>query len=208
MSLLLKSVFGEFYESCRGSRCVDFPYSASAGQQQESAAWDRFANLYTPLVFRWCITNGLQRHDAADVTQEVFYAVFQGISRFHRQTTGQSLRGWLWTITRNKISDHFRSRENEPAAAGGSNPVLQAFEIPEMHVESINEIASGLTHRALGLIQTDFELATWQAFWAMAVDGLTAPEAGKRVGISPAAAYKAKSRVLHRLRHELDGMLE
>jgi RNA polymerase sigma-70 factor (ECF subfamily) len=177
-------------------------------RQQDPSAWNRFAYLYTPLVFRWCATNGLQSHDAADVTQEVFHSVFQGIARFQRQSAGQSLRGWLWTITRNKICDHFRRRQNEPVAAGGSNPFHEVVDVPELPAEPINDVASELTHRALALIQTDFEPSTWQAFWAMAVDGLTASEAGKAVGLSAASAYKAKSRVLHRLRHELDGMLD
>ena len=57
-------------------------------------------------------------------------------------------------------------------------------------------------------MQSDFETTTWQAFWAMAVDGLSAKAAAEKLGLTPAAVYTAKSRVLNRLRHELDGLLE
>jgi RNA polymerase sigma-70 factor, ECF subfamily len=166
-----------------------------------------FANIYTPLVFRWCRNHGVAAEDADDVIQEVFQAVFQGIDRFKRQTTGQSLRGWLWTITRNKICDHFRRREAQPIAAGGTAPFDPA-DIPETDTEPAEQVAAELAHRALSVIQTDFEPATWRTFWAMAIDGRSAKEAAAQYGLTEAAAFKAKSRVLNRLRHELDGLLD
>lgn len=177
-------------------------------QQQEPDAWRRFASLYAPVVLRWCSTNGLQSHDAADVTQEVFHAVFQGIARFQRNTSGQSLRGWLWTITRNKICDHFRRRQSEPLAVGGTALFDPEISISEADPEPGDRLTAELTHRVLLLMQSDFETTTWQAFWAMAVDGLSAKAAGEKLGMTPAAVYTAKSRVLNRLRHELDGLLE
>lgn len=180
-------------------------------QQHQPAAWERFSQLYGPLVYRWCATAGLQPQDAADVMQEVFQAVFLGISRFQSQSAGQSLRGWLWTITRNKTSDHFRRRQKEPRAAGGSvgqNLLDRVQQLPETDGEPLEAIVGELSHRALTLIQSDFEATTWQAFWAIAVEGLSPADAAARVGVTTAAAYKAKSRVLNRLRHELDGLLE
>lgn len=69
-------------------------------------------------------------------------------------------------------------------------------------------MASELTHRALALMQTDFEPATWQAFWGTAVDGHSAKLVAERLGLTPTAVYTAKSRVLNRLRRELEGLLE
>lgn len=178
-------------------------------QRHDPIAWRRFANLYTPLVFRWCTTNGLQVHDAADVVQEVFQAVFQGIARFQHHAAGQSLRGWLWTVTRNKVCDHFRRRRDEPAGVGGTVSYIDGVaEFPESDTEPAERVATELAHRALALIQTDFEPGTWQAFWCVTVDGLSVKETAERLGLSPAAVYKAKSRVLNRLRQELDGLLD
>jgi len=143
--------------------------------------------------------------------QEVFQAVFQGVARFQRNAAGQSLRGWLWTITRNKICDHFRRRTNEPAADGGTAAHVRLDDLaalPEVNSEPEAAYVAELAHRALTLIQTEFATSTWQAFWAMAVDGLTAAEAAERLGLTQAAVFKAKSRVLNRLRNELDGLLD
>ncbi len=180
-------------------------------QQQESAAWQRFARLYSPSVYRWCRAAGLQEHDAADVVQEVFRAVFQGVARFRRQQNGPGLRGWLYGIARHKISDHFRHQQDEPAADG--SPAAHEFfaqlaQLPEDDPTSSDDYVAELSRRALQLIQTDFEATTWQAFWAMTVEGLAAAETAARLGISTAAVFKAKSRVLNRLRRELDGLLD
>ncbi len=180
-------------------------------QQQEPAAWDRFAQLYGPLVYRWCNTASLQEQDSDDVAQEVFRAVFQGIARFQRQTVGPSLRAWLYAITRNKIRDHFRRLQSEPAAGGGSDGYARferLAELPETDPEPASHYVAELSQRALTLIQTEFETTTWQAVWAMAVDGLPAAEAARQLGLSTAAVFKAKSRVLNRLRRELDGLLD
>lgn len=180
-------------------------------QQHEPAAWDRFAQLYGPLVYRWCRTANLQESDADDVVQEVFRGVFQGIDRFRPQTVGPSLRAWLYGITRNKIRDHFRRLRDEPTVAGGSDGqgiFAQLAELPETDPEPPRTYVAEVSQRALTLIQTEFEQTTWQAFWAMAVDGLPAAEAAARLGLTTAAAFKCKSRVLNRLRRELDGLLE
>lgn len=87
-------------------------------RRQEPEAWQRFATLYAPLVYRWATTSGVLAQDVADVTQDVFHSVFQSIGQFRRESPRDSLRGWLLSVTRNKICDHFRSRRDEPVAAG------------------------------------------------------------------------------------------
>lgn len=180
-------------------------------QQHDPEAWRRFAALYGPIVYRWGLRYGLQPHDAADVTQETFQAVAQYIQRFERRTLGNSLRGWLWAITRNKIRDHFRRRQKQPAAIGGSEAHDQLKQSPgpqEEVDESAEAVAAELSNRAMRLIQSEFEATTWQAFWATTVDGRYVADVATALGVTPAAVYKAKSRVLLRLRQELDGLLD
>ena len=86
----------------------------------ESDAWERLVELYGPTVYRWCRQCGVAAGDAADVCQEVFSSMASHVGRFRREKPGDSFRGWLWTITRNKAQDHFRRRAGEPNAHGGS----------------------------------------------------------------------------------------
>src|SRR5437588_9992509 len=74
----------------------------------DAAAWERLVTLYAPLVFHWCRRWGLRDEDAADVFQDVFQSVAAHIATFHRDRRGDTFRGWLRTITRNKVHDYYR----------------------------------------------------------------------------------------------------
>lgn len=179
-------------------------------KHRDPDAWRRFAMLYGQIVYRWSRRYGLDPHDAADVTQDVFRAVAQHIERFERRTPDQSLRAWLWTVTRNKVRDYYRRRQSMPLGAGGSTAQQQLEQLPALDDthESVEQTTGELAQRALTFIQNEFEPSTWRAFLATAVEGQSACEAAAELGITVAAVYKAKSRVLQRLRHELDGLLE
>ena len=101
----------------------------------EPASWQKIVDLYSPLVFFWCRQAGLQREDAADVLQNVWQAVSVHLNRFERQKPG-GFRAWLWTITRNKLNDHFRRLRSEPAAPGGSSAQELLQELPEHEPQS------------------------------------------------------------------------
>src|SRR5947209_20362996 len=90
-------------------------------QANETGAWDRLVGLYAPLVFGWCRRWGLPEQDAADVMQEVFQAVVSHLAGFRSGREGGTFRGWLRTIARHKVQDHFRRGGREPRGAGGSD---------------------------------------------------------------------------------------
>src|SRR5262245_4484517 len=77
-------------------------------RQGQADAWHRVARLYAPLVYAWCRRAGLQGPDAEDILQEVFLTVARRASDFRHDRPGDSFRGWLWGITRNKIGDWLR----------------------------------------------------------------------------------------------------
>lgn len=174
-------------------------------RELDPLAWRRLVHLYGPIVYGWCRRADLQPHDASDVSQEVFQAIANNIGRFRRERAGDSFRGWLRTITSNKIRDHFRARRQRI----GTHEVIEEVPAPEPAVLDPQPTANdNLARRALELIQTEFETRTWQAFLACTVAGRTASEAAVELHMTVAAVHKAKYRVLHRLRHELDGLLE
>jgi RNA polymerase sigma-70 factor (ECF subfamily) len=177
-------------------------------QTDDPAAWDRLIALYAPLVFQWCRDCGLREQDVADVFQEVFQAVVTHIGGFRKERPGDTFRGWLRTITRNKIHDHFRRRGREPEGVGGTEAQGLLAEVPAWGASEEDSIASqaqehGLFRRALQLIQQEFAERTWQAFWQTAVEGRPAAEVAAELSMSPGAVRVAKSRVLQRLREEL-----
>ena len=175
----------------------------------DTAGWRQLVQVYSPLVFFWARRAGLRESDSADLVQEVWQSVAAAIPRFHRDEHSGSFRGWLWTITRNKLHDHFRARAGKAEAAGGS----EARECLENIAESepIDESGAedrGLLHRTLELIRGEFEERTWRAFWRMTVENCSAAEVGQELGLTANAVHQAKFRVLRRLREELAGLVE
>lgn len=170
----------------------------------ETEGWQRFVHLYTPLIYSWCRRAKLQESDAADVTQDVFRAVARGVDGLRFGQTGDSFRGWLWTITRNELSRYFKKQAKSPGALGGSGAQGMFAQIPDWVNDEqcpIHESAEAeVVRRAADLIRDDFEEHTWQAFWLSAVEETPTPEIVKRLGMTPGAIRQARFRVLARLR--------
>ena len=174
-------------------------------------AWARLVDLYGPLVYRWCIRARLQPADAADVGQEVFGAVAQAITRFRHDRQGDSFRGWLYTITRNKIRDLANARRH--VVAIGGYDALRGLEGIPAPSDALND-APGcndreeLVRRAVEMVRGDFEPGTWAAFWRSVVDGLSADDVAVELGMTRNAVYLAKARVRRRLADEFAGLID
>lgn len=172
----------------------------------DEEAWPRFVQLYTPLLHHWARRLGLPDQDTADLVQEVLTRLVQQLPHFtydHRRR----FRGWLWTITLNVWRLQRRRRQAIPKTLD-VNDVSEAV-VPD-GVEELTEAEyrQYLTGRALRLMQAEFQPTTWKAFWACVAVGRPAADVGAELGLSVAAVYAAKSRVLRRLREELDGLLD
>ncbi len=49
---------------------------------------------------------------------------------FHKDSPGDTFRGWLRRITTNKVRDHFRRESRRPRATGGTTAQLRLSELP------------------------------------------------------------------------------
>jgi len=172
----------------------------------DQAAWQRLVRLYGPLVDSWIRRSNVQAADRQDLFQDVFTAVFHGIAGFRKDLPGDTFRGWLRVVTRHKVIDHFRRCSTETPGIGGSDiwRKLEAIPFPEEDSDAEADAVQDLRLRALGMIQAEFEVRTWQMFWRVVVGCEPASEVAADCGVSPSAVRLAKSRVLRRLREELD----
>jgi len=170
-------------------------------------AWGEFVRQYGPVVYGFARKRGLQDADAADITQEVLRSISSYVGRMEYDPSRGTLRGYLYTVTRNKIFNFLASRRNRPCGSGGwdSQQRLDAVPDDSAHVESRWELEYWrlLSARAMGLIRPEFQLNTWNAFWGTAVEGRRAADVGAELGMAPGAVYVAKCRVRARLRDEV-----
>jgi RNA polymerase sigma-70 factor (ECF subfamily) len=179
-------------------------------QANQPGSWDRLVELYAPLVYHWCRRCGLSADDAADVFQEVFRAVVEHVAGFRRDQAGATFRGWLRTIARNKINDHFRRLQGRAQAAGGTDAQLRLQAVPVPEEEDAEEagLLTRQVRQALESLRGEFEPRTWLAFWKVQIEERSTADVGADLGMTAAAVRKAKLRVLRRLREELGDLVE
>ena len=172
----------------------------------DSAAWQQLVQLTTPLLFAWAYRAGLRDHDAADLVQDVLAILVEKLPGFDYDRD-RSFRGWLRVITTNRFLELRRKRI--PDAVSPDDQRLGNMLDPA-GVEPFweQEYRKTLVARALELMQSQFQPTTWKACWEGVVSGRPAPEVAAELGLTPAAVYVAKGRVLRRLRAELAGMWE
>ena len=187
-------------------------WSTSSGllervRAKDPRAWERLCRVYGPLIYHWARSAGLQEQDVVDIGQEVFHTVAVRMSAFRRDRPGDTFRGWLWAITRNKLGDHFRRRKAQPEATGGTTAQHRLQAVPEALAEDSQSSfrygsSTGINRRVLALIRDEFEEPTWQAFWRSTVHGHAVAEIARDLGMTPHAVRQAKYRVLRRFREE------
>lgn len=180
-------------------------------RRRNGEGWREFVNLYGPLVYGWCRQAGLAPSDAADITQEVFASVFTAIDDFRRDQPGDTLRGWLRVICRNKLLDFLSLRSKNQQAAGGTEARLLLADIAAKEHDDESSVVSErrmLVHRAAEMVRHEFPDKTWRAFWLTTVEQKSAPEAATALNISAGAVRQAKYMALRRLRQELAGEVE
>jgi RNA polymerase sigma factor (sigma-70 family) len=174
----------------------------------DEQAWSEFVEIYGPLIRQLARQRGLQDADAADLVQEVFRAVAVAIERYDPDPARGSFRGWLSTIARNLIVNLLNAQRRHPRGTGDTQmqQLLEAQPAPNSE-ESVlfdAEYHRRLLHWAAERIRDEFPETAWLAFWKTGVDGQSAEEAARALGLSVGSVYQYKSRVVVRLRREIE----
>lgn len=169
-------------------------------------AWAQFARLYTPLLYNRAARLGLRGADADDLIQDVIVRVLNALPGFERQGTG-SFRRWLSTIISNQCNDFYRRRGRDGKDRERWASVHRGEDTPFAEIEE-DEHRRYLAHRAFELLRAEFSPETAKAFELHVLDGKSAPDAARELGITANAVYLARHRVLTRLREKFREFLE
>jgi RNA polymerase sigma-70 factor (ECF subfamily) len=170
---------------------------------QDGAAWKEFVELYAPLIYNYARKQGLQDADALDLSQEVLAAVAVAVGRLEYDPARGSFRNWLLTVLWRRLSNWRRAQRARPRGSGDTathrlleqRPAAQTEEA-EWQAEWDRRVFSWACEQ----VRRDVTEVTWQAFWQTAVDGRPGKEVAADLGLSTAAVYLARSRVVARLK--------
>lgn len=178
----------------------------------DQVAWEQLDALYRPLIRGWLARNQVDPQEAGDLTQDVLFAVARGIDRFQHAGPAGSFRGWLRTITVNRAREFWRAGRLRTPAAGGDAflKVVEELADPTSGVSAAwdREHDELVLRQILERVTAEFEPQTMKAFRKVTFEGCSGSEAAAELGMTVAAVYAAKSRILSRLRTEAGGLLD
>jgi RNA polymerase sigma-70 factor (ECF subfamily) len=172
-------------------------------RQPTAAEWQRFVAIFAPILYRWATRLGAQPADAADLVQDVLITVFQRMPSFEYREGG-SFRAWLYVALRNAWATRKKRYERGPALAENLERLPDCKADDDTGAEDYRREVVG---RVAALIRGDFEARTWQAVWESVTRDEPVQDVARRHGLTRNALYRARNRVLGRLRAELDGLL-
>lgn len=181
-------------------------------QTGEEKAWKDLTDLYRPLILGWLNRQSVPPRDLEDLSQDILLSVVKHLPTFQHSGQRGAFRSWLRTIVCSRTVDYWRATGPGTQGEGGSGAVaaLQLIEDPhsDLNRQWDEEHDGYVLDCLLDLVEEEFEPATMQAFRRLALDGAAGAAVASELGMSMAAVYGAKSRVLRRIRQEAEGLID
>lgn len=170
---------------------------------RDETAWERFTDLYTPLLTTWFRAAGVQPADADDLVQRTFQLLLRKLPEFDHSGRPGAFRAWLRSVVLNMLRD-FRKARPHPGAGGLDERAAP----PEFDRDWDREHDLFVLNGLLNQVRPGFSPQVWRAFCLTALEGQSAAEAAAALGMTPNAVMLARSRVLARLRRDARGLLD
>lgn len=169
----------------------------------DSQAWESFCDVYSPMLYDFCRKRGLQSDDAADVVQESLLRVAKGILKFEYDPTKGRFRDWLYTIVRNEVC-RMATKRKKSYGFSATDDELAGKEDREWNEHFYDHILKS----ALERIRPRFEPDTWDAFIRVWLENQAANDVAKKLERTLNFVYLSKSRVIKRLRLEVQQLAD
>ena len=174
---------------------------------QDGHAWAEFVQIYEPVVYRLARGQRLQDADARDLTQQVLMAVARRAEQWDPDRSKGSFRAWLFRVSRNLVVNLLVNRQRHPPGTGDPEVqrLLDEKPAPEGQESALFDVTyrRQMFHFAAEQVRDEFRESTWEAFWRTCVEGCAIKEAASQLGMSVGAVYIARSRVMAKLRAEV-----
>ncbi len=175
----------------------------------DADAWRTFMTIYVPIVYRYACRHGLQDADAADLSQEVMGKVARAIRTFEYHPDRGRFRDWLFTIVRQRLTLHYECAAGRPERLVSSGELEYLRQSPEhSDADWSDEFNAQVLQVALDRARPHFEPITWRAFERVWLENRSAAETAHELCQQINFIYYAKSRVLKRVKEEVQEIVE
>ncbi|MBI4579480.1 MAG: sigma-70 family RNA polymerase sigma factor [Planctomycetes bacterium] len=165
--------------------------------------WSDFYTRYQPLLVAVGRRLGLAEQDALDAAQETLLSFAEGYRKGKYDRSKGRLRTWLFGIAVKKIRDIQRRNGKNHAVVEPVDKTRVLSAAPDDH--SISEVWESEWERRLLQVCMEnvcrhMEVSTVQAFELFVLKEWPADRVASHLGVSRNAVFKAKRRVLSRMR--------
>lgn len=164
-------------------------------------AWAQFHDLYGPLLYRYARARGLKREDIEDIRATCYEAIVRQIQDFRYDPAKGRFKAWLRTLVDRRITDLLRRRREHQAAS----QTLQRLPAREPPPEAIWDQQWARQHLKYCVEQVRGEVSprTFKIFSLLVLRGRPVGEICGELGVAPNLVYKARQRVLERVREKM-----
>ena len=175
----------------------------------DQKGWREFFDRYWRLVYGFARKAGMNDADAQDIVQEVMLSVSKSLPAY-RQQKGGSFKGWLLTIVRRRMADHWRSRlpkdqlnvplPEQASALGGDDAALEKIWQEEWEGRLFEAAAQRVQQRVGARNYLIFDMLVRQQ--------TSLRDVCRSLGVNAAQVYLAKHRVGRLMKQEVATLRE
>lgn len=189
---------------------VPLPSDAGRDTDSESTAswkapsWSEIVEQHSPAVYRLAYRLTSNRHDAEDLTQEVFVRVFRALESY----TPGTFEGWLHRITTNLFLDQMRRKarirfDSLPEQEGladkvvGSSPSAERIHLDAAFDPDVEAALASLAPEfRVAVVLCDIEQLTYEEI---------AATLGVKIGTVRSRIHRGRSQLRRALAHRAPG---
>jgi RNA polymerase sigma-70 factor (ECF subfamily) len=171
---------------------------------EDARSWSEFVELYEPLLLSYVRSRSVDVNDARDVVQLIFIKLLRALPNMDFDPQRARFRTWLWQVTMNALSDHFRQQKSRGKAEQGWRDVSGATGAVEDSGEPDKQWVDAHRQRVLEFVlpkvQAKTQAKSWHCFEQFILRRRTCKEIAPEVELTPNAVCVNANRVLERVR--------
>ena len=176
----------------------------------DGAAWDRFYELYSPLIIGFARKCGCSSDAAYDVLQETMVCLLRTLPRFSYDRDKGKFRSFLLKIADSRVKDAYRRRRRYEELGSESNLARLLRQLPDAPEDAAPWQVwdalweQNLLVQALKIVKKRVNKGTFRSFEMYVLRELPIAEVAAELGIRPNTIYQHRNRVIKILRREID----
>ncbi|HEX3623991.1 MAG TPA: sigma-70 family RNA polymerase sigma factor [Verrucomicrobiae bacterium] len=180
---------------------------------RDNPSWQEFFDTYWKLIYGFAIRSGLKEVEAQDVVQETMLSVAKHIPNFKYDRNVGSFKHWLLNMTRWRITDQIRRRENyavtvndEQGTETQTGPANKVADPASLDLDALWEAEweKNLLESAVNKVKRHIDPEKYQIFDLLVNKEWPAQKVADAFGMSVNHVYVAKHRVTELIKEEIE----